>query len=323
MVQHKLVAALGVATLLLGAATACSPVPIASIHSVSQGSAELALKIGIPGVPDGVDPQEGELLAHVYAAALNAAGVRASVVVSPVDPENIVPSIEAGRIDLIPVYSRLALSGVDSTAGSSNDTIESLRAALPSGVSLLDAARAEDRDAVVVTAVTAEKYKLKSLSDVSKVCEQLLMAGSAEFLTKASGVPGMGSDYNCVPQEYLPLKPTADFGSDSTLWALLRDDVQMAVIHAAAPSIADHSLVVLEDPKGLFASQTVVPLVAKTKVPADVQGTLNRVSAALDTTELGNLNRLAMDGHYDLMGEAATAWLVQKGLIKTKSESEG
>ena len=54
-----------------------------------------------------------------------------------------------------------------------------------------------------------------------------------------------------------------------------------------------------------------------------MQGTLNRVSAALDTTELGNLNRLAMDGHYDLMGEAATAWLVQKGLIKTKSESEG
>ena len=323
MAHRKLMAALGVAAMLLGTATACTPEPIVTSPSASQGPVEPALKVGTPVVPDGVNPQEGELLAHVYAAALNAAGVKATVVPAPVMPSELVTSLESGTIDLIPVYSRLALAGVvpaaDAAVGTAADSVSALKAALPTGISPLDAAKAEDRNAVVVTAVTAEKYQLKSLNDIGKVCDKLIMSGSAAFMTRPNGLPGLGSDYNCVPKKYVPLQPTPNYSADSILWALLRDDAQMISMHTSSPAIVDNSLVVLDDPKQLFLSQNIVPLVATAKVPANAQSGLNKVSAALGIDELGNLNRLALDGHYDAVTAAATAWMVQQGLIKARS----
>lgn len=319
MAVRKRMAALGVAMVLLGTATACTPEPIVSIESLSQGPAEPALKVGTPAVPDGVDPKEGELLANIYAAALNAAGIEATVVPAPVKPGTILTSIESGSIDLIPSYSGLALSSDDSAADGAGDITDPLKPSRPDSVIQLEPAKAEVRDAVVVTAVTAEKYQLKSLSDIGKVCDQLVLGGSAEFKTKANGLPGLGSDYNCVPQKYTALQPMLDYGPDSTLWALLRDDIQLASMQISSPAIADNSLVVLDDPKRLFANQSIVPLAAAGKLSADVQGDVNKVSAALGTEQLGNLNRLALDGHHDAVADAATAWLVQEGLLKASS----
>lgn len=319
MAVRKRMVALGVAVVLLGTATACTPEPIVSIESISQGPAEPALKVGTPEVPDGVDPQEGELLAQVYAAALNAAGIEATVVPAPVKPGALATSLESGRIDLIPAYSGLSLSGDTPSAGAASDISDALKPTLPAGVVQLDPAKAEVRGAVVVTAVTAEKYQLKSLGNIGKVCHRLVLGGSAEFKTKANGLAGLGSDYNCVPEKYKSLKPMLEYGSDSTLWALLRDDIQMASMPTSSPAIADNSLVVLDDPKNLFPKQNIVPLAATGKLPANVQADVNKVSAALGTEELGNLNRLAQDGHYNVVSDAATAWLVQQGLIKASS----
>ncbi|ALV46213.1 hypothetical protein MB46_12690 [Arthrobacter alpinus] len=319
--HRKIAAALTVAVLFTGAATACTPEPIVSIPSASQAPGETVLKIGTPHVPDGVDPAEGALVAHVYAAALYAAGVQASVVQTPAPTGTLLASMVQGSADVVPVYSRVALAEVsaEATAETPSAVVDALKAQLPSGLELLDPAKVEDQDSIVVTAVTAQKYQLKSLSDVGKVCEKLSMGGSAVFKTKAGGLAGLGSDYSCVPKSYESLAPTLTFGDDSTLWALLRDDVQLASIPNTSPAIADNALVVLSDPKGLFPSQNIVPLVSTSKVTDALQVLINKVSAALTTDELSNLNRLSQDGHYANLSEAATAWLTQQGLVKASS----
>lgn len=321
LVHPKVVAALTVAVLLVGTATACTPEPIDNIPSASQLPGETILKIGTPHVPDGVDPAEGALLAHVYAASLYAAGVQASVVETPAAPGTLVSGIEQGSVDIVPIYSRVALTEVaaQATAETASEALDALQAALPDSLKLLDPTKAEDRDSVVVTAVTAQKYQLKSLADVGKVCDKLTMGGSSAFKTKEGGLSGLGSDYNCVPKSYESLDPTLEFGADSTLWALLRDDVQLAGIHSSSPAIADNALVVLSDPKGLFPSQNIVPLVATAQVTDALQQVINKVSAALTTEELSNLSRLSQDGHYANLSEAATAWLTQQGLVKASS----
>jgi osmoprotectant transport system substrate-binding protein len=321
LVHPKVVAALTVAVLLVGTATACTPEPINNIPSASQVPGEMVLKIGTPRVPDGVDPAEGALLAHVYAASLYAAGVQASVVETPAAAGTLLSGVEQGSVDIVPIYSRVALTEVaaQATGGTPSGALDALQAALPDSLKLLDPTKAEDRDSIVVTAVTAQKYQLKSLADVGKVCEKLSMGGSSAFKTKEGGLSGLGSDYNCVPKKYESLDPTLEFGGDSTLWALLRDDVQMAGIHSSSPAIADNALVVLSDPKGLFPSQNIVPLVATAKVTDALQQVINKVSAALTTEELSNLSRLSQDGHYANLSEAATAWLTQQGLVKASS----
>ncbi|MDJ0317650.1 MULTISPECIES: ABC transporter substrate-binding protein [Arthrobacter] len=319
--HRKLVVALGIFLLLMGTTVACTPEPITTIHTASEEVAQVPLKVATPEVPDGVNPQEGALLAHVYAAALNAAGVKAEIIKPPLNQGAVVSGVEAGSVDIVPVYSRLALSAIapaDTDVGA-GDVIDALKTSLPTGIGLLDTAKTENSNVTVVTALTAEKYQLKSLSDLGKVCEKLGMGGSAEFKVKERGLPGLGNDYNCTPKSYKALMPTLDFNDVSILWSLLRDEIQIAQLPNSSPAIADNSLVILSDPKGLFLSQNVVPLVAKNRVPAEVQAVLNRVSAALNTEELANLNRLSQDRHYGDLSEVATIWLVQQGLVKASS----
>lgn len=229
--RRKAFVALGMAAVLLTGA-ACTPEQIVTIPSASNVPGESPLTVSTPEVPAGVDPQEGVLLAHVYAAALNAAGLKAVVNETPTSAGTVMAGVAAGTIDIAPVFSRLALAGTSPSApsGDAAEVLVALKAALPSGVVLLDPAKAQDVDNVVVTAVTAEKYKLKSLADLAGVCSKLTMGGPAEFKGQVHGLVGLGSDYNCVPKEYRALQPTPGNSDDSTLWELLRDDIQLANI---------------------------------------------------------------------------------------------
>ena len=316
---RQIVVALLAAILVL--ATACTTVPIAPIPSTAQTLGQGPLTVAVPDVPDGVLPAEGALLAHVYAAALNAAGLKSTVAAAPAASGTLVSGLETGSYDIAPAYSRLALAEVSSnpTPADPGEVLTALQAALPSGVVLTDATKAEDRDNMVVTAVTAEKYKLKSITDLATFCDQLTMGGSANFKVSKDGLPALESNYKCVPKSYESLLPTLAAGDEGILWSLLRDDIQVADIHSSSPAIADNSLVVLSDPQQLLGAQLIVPLVAKDKVNSDVQDLLNKVSAALTTEELSGLNRLSQDRHYGDYADVAKAWLVQKGLIKANS----
>ena len=302
-------------------ATACTTVPIAPIPSTAQTRILGTLAVAVPDVPDGVLPAEGALLAHVYAAALNAAGLKSTVAPAPAASGTLVSGLETGSYDIAPAYSRLALAEVSSTPAPADpgEVLAQLQAALPSGVELTDATKAEDRDNMVVTAVTAEKYKLKSITDLATFCDQLVMGGSANFKVSKDGLPALEGSYKCVPKSYESLLPTLAAGDGGILWSLLRDDIQVADIHSSSPAIADNSLVVLSDPQQLLAAQFIVPLVAKGKIGPDVRELLNKVSASLTTEELISLNRLSQDRHYGDYSEVAKAWLVQKGLVKAGS----
>ncbi|POH56988.1 ABC transporter substrate-binding protein [Arthrobacter glacialis] len=319
MVLRQVLSGACAVALLLGALTACTPEPIVGIPAASPGAESLV--VGTPQVPDGVNPLEGALLANVYAAALNAAGVKTSVKTANETQGSLVSNLQLSSVDIVPVYSRVALADVAPalTAEATAEVLEALKTSLPDEVGILDATKAEVSDAMVVTAVTAQKHQLKSLSDLGKICDKLSMGGSAAFESADRGLAGLGSDYNCVPKTYLPLAPNEQPNKDSVVWSLLRDSIQVAELHRSSPAIEDNSLVVLTDPKQLFLTQNVVPLVASKKVPAEVQEVMNKVSAALTSQELTNLNRLSQDTQFGGLANVAKAWLVQQGLIKASS----
>ena len=64
----------------------------------------------------------------------------------------------------------------------------------------------------------------------------------------------------------------------------------MADIYTAAPVLADGDLVVLEDPKNLFLSSNVVPIVSE-RVDEKAAETLNQVSKALTAEDLISMNK--------------------------------
>ena len=218
-------------------------------------------------------------------------------------------------MDLVPDYSGNLLSHVDAEAPevAAEDIYKALPGKLPEGLGVLEAAKAESKDAMVVTKATAEKYQLKSIEDLAKVCKDLTMAAPATFETRAYGFPGLKKNYGC---ELKALKPFSDGGGNLTLQALLTDDVQVADIYTTTPSIADNDLVVLEDPKNNFKAQQVLPLYNEAKMTDKAKEALNGVSKILTTEDLINLNRAVSGTQKQNAKDAAAAWLKDKGIVK-------
>lgn len=114
--------------------------------------------------------QENVLLAQIYAEALSAQGAKISTKLNIGSRETYIPGLKDGSIDLIPEYSGVLLQYFDKTAAAatSADVYAALQKAVPSPLTVLDQSPAEDRDAIVVTKATAEKYGLKQIGDLAK-----------------------------------------------------------------------------------------------------------------------------------------------------------
>jgi osmoprotectant transport system substrate-binding protein len=263
--------------LATGSASAAAP------SSGSGGSAADAstIVVGSANFP------ENQLLAEIYAGALAGKGVKVDKKLNIGSRETYIPALNDGSIDLIPEYTGVLAQyfNKDAKATDAAGVYKELKAALPPTLTVLDKSAAEDKDAVVVTKQTADKYKLTSIADLQPVAKDLTLGGPPEWKTRPTGVPGLKKVYNLDFKTFRPL----DAGGPLSVNALKNGQVQAANLFTTDPSIAANGFVVLQDPKSLFAAQNVVPLVTKTKVNDTVSGALNAVSAKLDTTTLGEL----------------------------------
>lgn len=303
-----LAAGLGLALVLSACTGASDPLSTAPSASTSSSAGE-------PLVIGSADFTESQIIAEVYAGALNEAGVTASTKLNIGSPEVYLKAIRDGSIDVVPDYSGKLLLLVDKEAAqvSADEILKALPGKLPDGLGVLDASKAENKDAMVVTKATAEKYQLKSLADLAKVCGEVVVGAPATFAERAYGLPGLKKNYDCVPKK---LEPFNDGGGAVTVKALLEDQVQIADIYTTTPAIADNDLVVLEDPKNNFMAQQVLPLYNEAKMTDKAKETLNNVSKALTTEDLINLNRAVSGNQKQDPKEAALAWLKDKGFTK-------
>lgn len=277
--------------------------------STSSGSAAA----GTPLVVGSANFTESEILADVYAGALNAAGVQATTKTGIGSREVYIKALQDGSIDVIPDYSGNLLRYFDksATASSSADVMAALPGKAPQGLAVLNPAKAEDKDSIVVTQATADKYGLKSLADLGKVCNQIALGMPPEAKERPQGLPGLKSKYGCEPQQFVPM---GDGGGPVTLKALLDNQIQAADIFTTSPLIAQNHLVTLEDPQNLYASQQVIPLVRTDRVGDMAKETLNKVQAALTTADLVKLNEEVSGSAKQDPKVAADAWLKEKGL---------
>ena len=313
MVARRAFSGLAAGLGLAMALSACggSSDPLSNAPATSSGASGEATSL----VVGSADFPESQILAELYTGALNAAGVTATTKPNIGSREVYIKAVQDGSVDVIPDYSGNLLLHVDkaATAESAEDIAAALPDKLPDGLAVLEPSEAENKDAMVVTKATAEKYQLKSIEDLAKVCSEIAVGAPATFAERAYGLPGLKENYNCVPKK---LEPFSDGGGPLTLKALLEDQVQVADIYTTTPSIADNDLVVLEDPKNNFIAQQVIPLYNEAKMTDKAKEALNNVSSMLTTEDLINLNRAVSGDQKQGAKEAADAWLKEKGLLK-------
>ncbi|WP_146361224.1 ABC transporter substrate-binding protein [Arthrobacter yangruifuii] len=292
---------------LAGCSGGGDPLENESTPAASGSSTGQALVVGSADFP------ESSTIAEIYAGALNAAGIEAETRLGIGSREVYIPALQDGSIDLIPEYTGALLVNIDPETNlvDPGEIVDSLSENLPENLVVLKPSDAEDKDAMVVTSATAEKYQLESIEDLAKVCGELTLGAPAEFAERTQGLPGLKDKYGCEFKEFTAI---GDAGGPLTVDALLKDDIQVADIFTTTPAIEENGLVVLEDPKQNWPAQQVIPLIADDRVNDQAREVLDEVSAQLTTEDLIALNQ-AVSGDQKLdPAEAASDWLKEKGL---------
>jgi osmoprotectant transport system substrate-binding protein len=275
-------------------------------NPLTSGASGASVVIGSANFP------EDELLAEVYAQALQAKGVKVTTKLNIGAREVYYPQVKNGTLSIVPEYNGELLStSVDpsSTAKSTADVDAALKAKLPSTLDVLNPAPAIDSDSVTVTQATASKYHLTSIGDLAPVAKNMTFGGPPEFKTRVDGLNGLTKTYGVTFKSFDPL----DESGPITLSALTSGKVQAADVFTTTPQILSDHLVPLADPKHNFAAQNVIPLVYKPKMNATITSTLNAVSAKLTTQALLQMDNAVITQHANYSTVAA-GFLQAEGL---------
>ena len=269
-----------------------------------------SITIGSQGFP------ESEILAQIYGQVLADAGYTVDYNLSIGAREVFIPALADGSIDLIPDYAGNLLYGADTaaTATSTEDVVAALPAALkPLGLEVLDAAAAEDADALVVTQEFSTANNVTSIGDLAALNGGFTLGANTEFEGRSYGRSGLEEVYGVTGFQF---KAIDDFGGAGTLKDLLDNVIQVADIYTTTPSIKQNNLVVLDDPESLIAAQNVIPLLDADINSDKIADLLNAVSAKLTTEGLLELNEIYGGDSKPSAESVATDWLTENGFLK-------
>ncbi len=247
----------------------------------SGGGDKDAIVVGSANFP------ESELLMQMYAQTLEAAGAKVETKPLIGAREIYMKAFESGDIDLLPEYNGALLAflspdGVPEGVTAPEDVYNELQKVLPEGSETLPQSAAEDKDTLTVTKETADKYSLSSIEDLQPVAGDLTVGAGPEWRERYQGLVGLKDLYGVEFKEFKPL----DAGGPLTVAALKDGSIDVANVFSTDSAISTNGWVVLDDPKNLYTSQNIVPLIQSDKVTPEVTEALNALSEALTTENL-------------------------------------
>ena len=159
----------------------------AASTSGSAGSGAAALVVGSQQY------YSNEIIAELYAQALEKAGFTVTRRYQIGQREIYLPELSAGKIDVIPEYGGNLMQYFDKTATATDPSQISatLAKVLPQGLRALTPAEASDQDSYTVTGDFAQQYGLSSIADLAKAPQPLKIAANSEFATRPYGPAGV------------------------------------------------------------------------------------------------------------------------------------
>ena len=260
------------------------------------------------------DFPESEIVAEIYAQALQANGFEIGRRMGIGSRETYIPALKDHSIDLVPEYigNLLLYFAPNSTATMLDDVELELYKQLPGDLSILTPSPASDTDTVTVTAGTARNWNLKTIRDLAAHSPDVRFGAPSAFENRPSGLPGLRQKYGLTisPGNFVAIN---DGGGAVTVRALLEGRVTAANIFSTSPAILQEHLVALEDPEHNFLAGNIVPLVNSQKKSDLLKSVLDAVSAKLTTTGMAGLNA-AVSGNSGIdPDQAARNWVQYNG----------
>jgi osmoprotectant transport system substrate-binding protein len=297
--------------LLIVACAACTATSRAPPAARGPGGSTAVITIGSFNFPESV------LLAHLYADVLAGRGYPVRVLPDLGTRELVDPALMAGLIQLVPEYTGSALDfaslgRVHATASAATTASALTKSMTARGLITGRPAAAQDGNAIVVTAATAARYRLRTISDLARVAGRLMFGGPPECRERPYCLPGLRLSYGLRFREFVPL----DAGGPLTRQALTAGDVDVALLFTTDPAIRARHLVVLADNHGLQPAENIVPVLRRAtarRFGPGLLAALNDLSARLSATALAGLDaQVGLDGRAPRV--VAERWVRAQGL---------
>ena len=177
----------------------------------------------------------------------------------------------------------------------------------------LTASPFNDTQALAMTQATADKYGIKTYSDLATKADQLVLGGPAEFLSREDGLPGLQKAYGGFK-----FKDTKQLGTGSLRYhALLDGQIDVVVAFGTDGQINGDHLALLQDDKSFYPIYNIAPVVRQDtlqKYP-QISAVLNKLAPVLTDAVMSGLN-WQVDGPSKLEPAAvAKTFLQQNGLL--------
>ena len=196
-------------------------------------------------VVGGANFSENLTLANIYAEVLKAAGFQASVK-NVGNRELYEPALEKGEIQVMPEYVgtltefiNKAENGADAEPLASGDldaTVQALTGLGDNvGLTFGEPSSAADQNAFAVTTAFADKYGVKTLSDLGAKCSSgLVLGGPPECPERPFCQPGLEETYGLTFDSFTSL----DAGGPLSKTALEQGKVSLALVFSSDAALA-------------------------------------------------------------------------------------
>ncbi len=249
---------------------------------------------------------ESITLSDIYVDVLKACGYQASAKTFA-NREAYYKLVTEGQIQAVPEYAATLtdfingkVNGPTAASKASGDiavTMQNLKAELPSGLAVLNAAAATDKNSFAVKKSFATANQITTLSQLATYSKThpISLAGPTECPKRPFCEPGLKTTYGMKFSKFV--STGTDAGGPITLKDLATGKADLGLVFSSDPNVGAKNLVVLADDKNLQASDNIVPLVATSLSTGAAASALNAVSAKLDQQTLDALNKAVIIDH--------------------------
>jgi osmoprotectant transport system substrate-binding protein len=282
--------------------------------SFNPENEKVTLTIGSKNFP------EQEILGEIYAQALAAAGFKIKTALNLGSETVALKAVKTGQISGYPEYASTALTSffgykpeeVPSNPKKAKDKAykEFLEA---DDIEVFEPTPFSSANAVGTTKATAEKYGLKTISDLEGVSEKLSLYGSPECRQRIDCLAGLEKLYGLKIKSFTPV----DIGLRYTV--LEKGQADLSILFTTDPQLSAESdkFVILEDDKHVFPPGNVI-FVTKRKTGweagRDYEMTIQLVQEGLSLKVMQELNA-RVELEKETPKQAATAYLESAGYI--------
>ncbi|HEX5608791.1 MAG TPA: glycine betaine ABC transporter substrate-binding protein [Solirubrobacterales bacterium] len=246
----------------------------------NPANGKVSLTIGSKNFP------EQEILGEIYAQALQAAGYKVKTALNLGSETVALKAVKTGQISGYPEYASTALTSFfgkepEEVPADATEAWEDANAEFEKeGLTAFEPTPFASANAVGTTTKTAEKYGLKTVSDLEGVSEKLSLYGSPECRQRIDCLAGLEKLYGLKFKSFTPV----DISLRYTV--LEKGQADLSILFTTDPQLSAESdkFVILEDDKEVFPAGNIIFVTEKAtaeKAGPDYEETILQVQEGL------------------------------------------